>query len=189
VFFEDARIRDECARRHLAAYSDVCEWLDDFEKEKEKAESGKVKFISCLKQKLVAVFGMELVQLRRKGKSASYVSENLPSLVYAKMLCKDTSANTRIEEDGKIWLDDVLIAKGKKIHFRVRKFVRDEVEDESNIEALGEILEAERKASEAQLRLAEGVRKLIMRTEAGEPLLGGCDTCPKVYIQKDASTK
>jgi hypothetical protein len=61
----------------------------------------------------------------------------------------------------------------------MRKFVR----DESNIEDISRILEAEKKATEAQVRLAEDVQKPIIRIEAGEPLLGGCDTCPMVYFR------
>jgi hypothetical protein len=38
---------------------------------------------------------------------------------------------------------------------RVRKFVRDEGKDMSNVAALSQILEDEKKASESQARLAE----------------------------------
>jgi hypothetical protein len=60
--------------------------------------------------------------------------------------------------------------------------MEEEIKNEHNIAADHGILKLEKETSEAQLRLQQTVRKLIMRIESGEPLLGGCDTCPKFHI-------
>jgi hypothetical protein len=186
---EDARIRDECAKAHLACYPDVWSLFDDFDTQRVDAEKERIKLCSRLKQKLAETFGETRVQPKRKGKSTSYVSEKLPSLIYARMLGKEQPVKTKMEADGMIWLDGILIAQGKQLNFRVKKFVRDAVRDKSNIGAVSRILAAEKKASEARVKLEEKVRQLIMRIEAGEPLLGRCDTCPKFSIRAGTTSK
>jgi hypothetical protein len=71
----------------------------------------------------------------------------------------------------------------------VKKFVWDEIKDEFNKTAVSQIVEDEKKAAEAQVRFAGEVRKLIMRIETIEPLLGCCDMCPKVYIRTNTPNK
>ena len=87
------------------------------------------------------------------------------------------------KEDGEVWLEGILIARGKGLSSQVKRFIEEEIKNEHNIAAVYGILKLEKEASEVQLRLQLEVRKLIMRVESGEPLLGGCDTCPKLYIR------
>ena len=88
-----------------------------------------------------------------------------------------------IKEDGEVWLEGILIARGKGLSSQVKRLIEEEIKNEHNIATVYGILKLEKEASEAQLRLQQEVRKLIMRIESGEPLLGGCDTCPKLYIR------
>ncbi|MCJ7770320.1 hypothetical protein MUP37_01960 [Candidatus Bathyarchaeota archaeon] len=78
-----------------------------------------------------------------------------------------------------------MIAKGEKLSDRVKEFIERETRDESNIAFVHHILGIEEMASKAMSDLQPEIRKLIMRVEAGELLLGGCATCPKFYIEKD----
>jgi hypothetical protein len=184
---EDAIIHDECAENHLGAYPDIWAFFDDLRRIREKAESEKKQFNARLMQKLDTEFKGKLVKSSRGIKPNSFVMDNIPSLIYSQILDNRQSVSIEVKADGKILCDNILIAKGKKLSNRVKRFIKKENMDESNIAAVYRILEVEKGAFEAQSKLQPEVRKLIMRIEAGEPLLGGCSTCPRVYIR--ASTR
>jgi predicted transcriptional regulator len=184
---EDSRIRDVCAETHLASYPDIWKQFEDFRRNVEQAEREKKRFSDHLKEKLTAVFGEGSVQSSSaRGKSDSYVSENMPSLIYRQILEKRRSVDVKLNEDSEtIWVEGIMIAKGKSLLGQITDFITEEIRDESNLATVYKVVEIEKRTSEVQSKLQECVRRLIMRIEAGEPLLGGCDTCPKVYVRAD----
>jgi len=124
--------------------------------------------------------------LEYSRQSSARVLKSIPQLVYSLIIGNCQSPDVNIDDDGSIWLESVRIAKGKRLLRRIRSFIVKEVNDASNLAAVSKIAENEKRASEVQPRLQDGARKLIMRIEAGEPLLGGCDTCPKVFIRTES---
>jgi hypothetical protein len=185
---ENALIYDNCAKDHLRAYPEVWALFDNLSRIREKAELEKEKFNAHLMNKLESKFKKKVVKSSGGIKLRNFVMSSIPSLIYSQIL-ENCPLSIEIEKDGKIWLGNTLIASGEKIGNRVRKFLEEEITDESNITVAHQIWKIEMDAFAAQPTLQREVRKLIMRLESGEPLLGGCDTCPEVYIRPRDETK
>ena len=179
---EDALIRDASAENHIIACLDVWPLYDAFRKLEEKSENEKKAFNTRLMQKLYAKFKQKLIKSGGTVRPKSYVKDNVPSLIFTQIVrnCKSVSFETK--KDGEVWLDGILIAKGKRLSSQVKAFVKEEINNQDNVVTVNVNLRTENEAAEAQLKFQQVIRKLIMRVESGEPLLGGCDTCPKVFI-------
>jgi hypothetical protein len=179
---EDIQIQRNCAGDHLRAYPEIWSHFDNISRIREKVELEKEKFNACLMNKLESKFRKKVVKSCRGIRLRNFVMGSIPSLVYSQIL-EDRPLSIEIEKEGKIWLGNTLVASGEKIGNRVRKFLEEEITDESNIAAAHQIWKIEMEAFAVQPIFQIEVRKLIMRLESGEPLLGGCDTCPEVYIR------
>jgi hypothetical protein len=179
---EDALIRDASAENHIIAHTEIWKQYEAFRKLGKKAGNDKKEFNTQLIRKLDAKFKQKLIPSSARVRPKSYVKDNVPALIHTQILrnCQSISFDTKQSKE--VWLDGILIAKGKELSSRVKTFIREEIKNSRNIAAVYDILKAEREASEAQVLLQQAVRKLIMRIESGEPLLGNCDACPKVYI-------
>jgi len=182
---EEALIRDACAEKHLSAYEIIWPRFGELERKKETAEKEKDKFNLYLTQKLRTAFGGKLVNSSKGNRSKSYVKDNIPSLVYSQILSNQQPLPLEVTDDGEIWLDGLLIAKDKGLYSKVKRFIEKETTDESNIATAFQIRKIGNETFEDQLKLQHEVQKLIMRIECGEPLLGSCETCPKIYIKTD----
>jgi hypothetical protein len=172
---EDLKILVKCAEDHLRTYQQLWGLLENYRKAFKKAKSEDKMFITRLQEKLRKEFGEELSET---GKS--FVSPNIPWKIDIHL--RDVSPLRFRYEGEELWLGDAVAAKGKHLHSKVTEFIECETRDEFNIVAVTRIKKLEREEGEVLQRLQEEMRKLILRIEAGEPLLGECETCPKVYF-------
>ena len=179
---EDAIMLDECARDHLRSYQGIWALFESLRSMREKAEQAKGEFNTCLMDKLESEFKEKLAKSNRDIRLKSHVTSNIPSLIHS-LILNNIPLSIETDKDGSIWLEGSLIARGNHLFKRVKEFLERETVDESNITAVYQIQKIEEQALAAQLSLQREVRKLIIRIESGEPLLGGCETCPKVYIR------
>jgi hypothetical protein len=184
---EDIVILDKCAEDHLRAYRDIWVLFESLSSMREKAEQAKEKFNTRLMDKLESEFKNRVVKSSGKIRSKSFVTSNIP-LVIRSLISGNRPLSLEADENGRIWLEGSLIARGNHLFkVKVKKFLEREIIDESNIEAAYQIQKIEEEALTAQPSFQREARKLIIRIESGEPLLGGCETCPKVYIRADMS--
>jgi hypothetical protein len=96
-----------------------------------------------------------LIQSSGNVRPRSYVKDNVPSLIYAQIIGNRQSVSFVTKEDEEVWLDGILIAKGKKLSGQVKRFVREEIKNENNIAAVNGIVKTEKVASEAQPKLQQ----------------------------------
>jgi len=178
---EDMTLFVKCAEDHLRAYPEVWRFLEDSKRIREKVERERGMFCANLMEKLRKEFEKEpIVEPNKASRCQSFVKSNLPLLIYTHIVYGSPTA-LRLERE-KIWFGGSLVAKGSHLSNSIREFVKRETEDESNIEAARRIGKIEGKAVEPQRRLQQEIRKLILRIESGEPLLGGCEICPRIYF-------
>jgi hypothetical protein len=175
----DAAINERCAEDHLRADSRVWMLLDDYQRLVVRAQRERDRFNACLAQKLVKEFGSKPVEARKSSKLKSFIGNNIPLVIYSQ-IAYEPSPFVK-SKDRKIWVGDTLIAKGQLLG-KVTKFVVRETADKSNMLIVSQIKKVEGDASDAQGRLQEEIRRLILKIESGQPLVGGCETCPQVYI-------
>ena len=77
------------------------------------------------------------------------------------------------------------IGKGDKELFeRIESFVDREKQDSLNREQAEAIRKALQENREASLKLQKEMDRIILKIEAGEPLTGRCDICPRVLFRK-----
>ncbi|GEM_PF-2852987 len=186
---EDIIILDKCAEDHLRAYRDIWVLFESLSSIREKAEQAKEKFNTRLMDKLESEFKNRVVKSSRKIRPRSFVTSNIPLMIRS-LISDNRPLSLETDENGRIWLEGSLIARGNHLFkVKVKKFLEREIIDESNIAAVYQIQKVEEEALAAQPSFQREVRKLIIRIESGEPLLGGCETCPKVYVRADDIVK
>jgi hypothetical protein len=188
---EDQKIHDEWAQNHLRAYADASSLLDKYRELNTKAEQQKEIFKTRVMDKLEEKLGKTKIvdssKSARKNAMSSFVLSNIPSIICSLVVYnKPLSMH---EDNEEIWLGDSLIAKRAKedkgLFGKIDAFVRREIKDESNIALARQITEILKEAFGAQGKFQQELRQLLMRIdESGEPLLGGCNGCPKVYFSK-----
>lgn len=105
------------------------------------------------------------------------------SLLICNQLLYGSPMNLKLERE-KIWFGDSLVAVGSHLFNSIREFIRCETEDEFNIKIAKRIENIERDAIKIRQEIEEEIRKLILRIESGEPLLGGCEICPKICFSE-----
>jgi hypothetical protein len=99
--------------------------------------------------------------------------------------------DTNFQEDRtmNVRLASVVVARGKALQERVRKFQDRVAEDPDCSEIRGKALEARDESDRAALGLRREISKLILKIQAGEPLLGRCETCPEFYVETASQAK
>jgi len=182
ISVEDMKIRIESVEDHLKAYPALWKLLSDWRGLRRQIEEMEDNFKGNLMARLKAEFG-KVVEYN--SRLESFVTTKIPDQIYACIYSGyDTSKLEGLfkVEGEELSLMGVVIAKDSRLHGRVRTFIRREVKDEANINVVKQIQTLEDEARDKRSKLEKEIRKLILRIEAGEPLLGGCDTCPKVYF-------
>lgn len=178
---EDMALFVNGAKEHLRAYPKLLGLLNSRDQMEKKAKQERQRFKGYLMEKLRKEFEKEPVVDPVQGfKLPSFVGSTFPLLI-----CRHILYGSPIDlklEGEKIWFGSRLVAKGSHLLSNMRKFKKSESEDEFNIEAARRVGKLEEKAREAQRRFRQEIRKLILRIESGEPLLGGCEICPKIYF-------
>jgi hypothetical protein len=178
------KILIKCAEDHLASYKDVWQLLAELRGLEEKTEKKRKAFEASLLKKLKNEFGEEPVDLGKvnSSKPQSFAGRNILLFVYEHIRCgRSMLPELKIQEDESLWLEGILVGKGKGMRVKLEKFLKSESEDEANIVVVSEIEKSEDEANKASRNLQREIRKLILRIDSGEPLLGECDTCPRVY--------
>jgi hypothetical protein len=175
----DAAINEGCAEDHLRADLRVWKLLDDYQRLVVRAQRERSRFNACLIQKLVKEFGSKPVEASKSSKLKSFIGNNIPSVIYSQIAYEPSPFVKN--KDGKIWAGDTLIAKGQ-LFGKVTKFLVRETADKSNMLVVSQIKKIEGDTSDAQRKLQEEIRRIILKIESGQPLIGGCETCPQVYI-------
>ncbi|MHA1711326.1 MAG: hypothetical protein ACTSUS_04590 [Candidatus Freyarchaeota archaeon] len=176
--WEAERLR-QCALDHLRCYPELWKLYEEHERLDEIAEKTRSKLIRSIEGRLRGEFkGEHIVDPGKVSRLRRFVGSNVPSLVVSRILY-GSPREPRPEGD-ELWFGAYLVAKGPpELHERIEAFI--EVEEKSNIKAAEEVRRAEREALEARGRLQLAVEALIHRVESGEPLLGRCGRCPKVF--------
>lgn len=181
VSAEDMEILEKCAEDHLRAYPEIWRFLEDSKRIREKVERERGRFCANLMEKLRKEFEKEpIVESNKASRYQSFVKNNIPLLIYTHIVYGSPTA-LRLEGE-KIWFGDRLVAEGSHLSNSIREFIKRETEDEFNIEAARRIKKIEEDAFIPQQKLQQEIRKLVLRIESGEPLLGGCEICPKLYF-------
>jgi len=177
-----------CVEDHLRAKPAIWRLLEEFREMKKSAEEKREKFEEDLMEKLRTEFGVEPVKAGHATslRLPSFIGNNIPSLVYAHIRYENSELpEIKIEDNELIWLGSYQVAKGKQIEGKVKKFLECEVKGKSNMATVSKISKIEDRAIEVSRELQKEIRKLILKIESGEPLLGGCEECPKVYIKSE----
>jgi len=165
----------------LRAYPAVWRFLEDSERIREKVERDRGKFCTNLMEKLRKEFENEpIVEPNKASKYQSFVKSNIPLLVYTHIVYGSPTALSL--EGEKIWIGATLVAKGSHLFNSISEFIKRETEEEFNISTAKRIKMIEEDAFKPQQKIRQEIRKLILRIESGEPLLGGCEICPRVYF-------
>jgi len=182
VSADDRMILERCVEDHLRVYSEIWKLLEDYKNMMKKGKKKRELFCTNLMEELREEFKKEsIVEPNKESRYRSFVGNNLPLLICSHILFGSPS---RLNLEGeKICFGDSLVAKGKHLFSRVEEFVKCKTEDEFNVKAAKQIGLIERDAAKIRLELEQEIRKLILRIESSEPLLGGCEICPKVYIE------
>jgi len=180
---EDLRILEECAEDHLrGGYPDVWKLLTDYREVKEKVKQRRKLFYSALMEKMRKEFETEtILEPSKEGRHQSFIGSNIPLLIRSRIQY-GPSSRLHLEGD-RIWLDKIMVAKGKHLFTDVRDFIESETEDEINKNVVKQIEKFRNKATKIGRELEQKIRKLILRIESGGLLLGGCEICP-IYFSK-----
>ena len=182
---EYLRILEESAKEHLHYYPEIWKVLTEYLEFTN--ESNRIK--SELRKELERILEVETGLKPREYLSGneSFVSMAIPGLIYdhiADFLSQGTSKFLQCDEvKGELWFHGTAIARGAHLFNIVKNFIDRQVENENVKER---VCLAEERQAEAYRKLAElqeNVRRLILKIRSGEPLLGRCGTCPKVYFK------
>lgn len=174
---EDVEILVACAEDHLRmAYPRTCRLLEDYRRKAFELERMRETFCANLMAKLRKEFCNEtIVEPSKESKYRSFIGSNMPSLICS---CLLYGSPTHLNLNGeKIWLGNSLIAKGSHLLNSVRVFISRETEEPFNIEAVRRIEENQKGAIEIRQAVEHEIRKIIIRTEHGAPMPGGCEIC------------
>jgi len=180
---ENLRYLEKGAEDHLmSGYPDVWNLLTDYREEKEKVKHRRNLFYSALMEKMRKKFEKEtILEPGKEGRHQSFIGNNIPSLIRSRI---QYGSPSRLHlDDDRIWLDKIMVAKGKHLFTDIEDFVERETEDEINIIMVKQIEKIRNKATEIGSELEQEIGKLILRIKSGGPLLGGCEICP-IYFSK-----
>lgn len=181
---EYMKVLVEGAKSHLKSYPEIWKLLNRWKEKEDKASREREMFTGCLMERLRGKFG-KLVEPSKSFRLTSFVGNNIPLLIYAQIRYNYQSQLQIKNEE--IWFGGNLVAKGKHLYRKIDEFIKREREDESNIKTIKQIEKIENKAFEIRRTLQQEMRKLILKIESGEPLLGGCETCPKIYFSDNSA--
>lgn len=179
---EEAAIHDECVEDHLRAYPKIWQLLEKYSRAMLEAEQDSNRFKASLKERLEKEVGEKTVNVDKGVNLDSFVGSNIPSLIHSH-IARERPIRIDMKENEEIWDVGSLIAKGRRLFGIIRNFIEQETGDENNASIVKRTEQTEKEAFDVQRELQHEIRMLVERVESGEPLLGGCDTCPKVYFQ------
>lgn len=179
---EEAAIHNECAKNHLRTYPKIWQLHEKHEKTMLEAEENSNRFKTNLKERLEKQVGKKTVNADKGVNLDSFVGSNIPSLIHSH-IANERPTQIELKENEEIWDTGSLVAKGGHLLGKISKFIEQETGDENNASIVKRNKQIEKEAFDVQRELQHEIRMLVERVESGEPLLGGCDACPKVYIQ------
>ena len=181
VSADDLDILVKGAEDHLVTYPIVWRLLEDSKKISETVNETKKAFCDKLMEKLRNKFKKEhIVETNKTSTHPTFVKNNIPLLI-CNWLVYDSPKTLRTDGD-EIWFGDTIVAKGKELLNHLEVFIENETEDEECIKNAKRIAKLERDAIKIRGEIEQEIRKLILKIESGEPLLGGCELCPKIYL-------
>ena len=178
----DWKILREYAIDHLRVYSEIWAHVDPLRKLREEAETENGRLIKKLGGKLKEEFrGEPIVEsvdaLKRRGIVIANVCK-----VICYTLVHGSQLVFRLDETDLMFNGTLVARADRALLNKVKSFIKDELIDSANREAAHHISDIEQKAFAIQPTLEYEIRKLILKVEAGEPLAGTCNGCPKLYF-------
>jgi IS1 family transposase len=177
----NSAIAEECAKDHLRTYAQLWKTYEKYTRTRDRMDEETERLKSTLATKLERETNRKAIDPSRGLNLKGFVGNNIPLLVYSEIM-HNYSSRIEKKRGNELWIGECLAAKGARLSRLARSFFEREVSNESNIQAINGISKIENETFKILQDFQTEIRKLVMKIESGEPLIGKCSTCPKVYL-------
>jgi len=176
----------DCAKSHLkTGYPAVQKLLRDWTEKEEELGEKRGRLTHDILHRLRERFG-ELVEPAGLPRKLEYIGDNVPEAVYTIMQDKikgRPSLELGCNTEERIVCGTSTVGRGSKFLSQLCEFIEAELIRTQNLDAIAEPLRIEEEKTKLLSDLQKEIHNLILRVQAGEPLEGECEICPRVKIK------